>query len=846
MPPEGRTTNIRVFIKWDDQTVFAGEEVRCQITFKNVVPGHSRLASTPVPASIPASISQRQPPQSSPRADRQLRQSSPLVSPRGKLNNAGLTPPTLTRGHRSALSLNVSSTSSRLRGNLQQGPPLQLPAFPQSAASSHAHKRSLSIVSIGSNATIDDSVHSNSPQPRRSMRGHGRSSSLQIVPHAGATNGPQSAVLPRRSPFANDSSPMFNNHSFPPSKNEFNQRPGTATSLHSPSSTKSPTRGKVSRPMPDFKFPMGPGPSSMTSVSVASDSHPEDPISPSAEIAPHASLPVRLKDQIPTISEHSAPVARILSTTSMAGGTPRSSGEFYSLSNNSSETLASEYVTHPFHSGRAPTHLRRNSTMSGTGITRSPESLMMGYAQVQGSFTLDGSLINTGPFEAVKRKAILGGQGGGVIGVESSRKPGGFLTGFGWGGLSNSIGELLGGSEFSSIKDMRGAASSKSIPLLSTPQSILFVDLQLAPGESKTYEYSFKLPKGLPPTHRGKAIKITYSLVVGTQRAGGAKEQQVRSVDIPFRVLGSVNSYGEILGHDLLSPYMILRDQAKIQPHEKTPNLSASQKRVKPDAPNSSVDDFINYVNGLLDGPRDGLGLMSPTATMEPSRRSSVEGVTTAKQAIDLAIIRSNMSSETGQSSNRFEIARNGQRVGVVTLARPSYRLGETVSMVIDFNWAEISCYAVHAALETSERVDPSLAIRSEASIHRVTRKVYASSSETTLFTRRVVFSPTIPITATPEFVTSGLSLEWKIRIEFVVPCSTFGDDLDDEETSNAPRSILEEISRTNRGGLILLPAETLECESFEVAVPLRVYGAICNGLERLERDEAVDEGLRI
>jgi Tfp pilus assembly pilus retraction ATPase PilT len=47
------------------------------------------------------------------------------------------------------------------------------------------------------------------------------------------------------------------------------------------------------------------------------------------------------------------------------------------------------------------------------------------------------------------------------------------------------------------------------------------------------------------------------------------------------------------------------------------------------------------------------------------------------------------------------------------------------------------------------------------------------------------------------------------------------------------------------RGGLVLVAAETLPCESFEVAVPLRVYGAVCNGLERLERDEA-ESGLAV
>ncbi|RWA13661.1 hypothetical protein EKO27_g1454 [Xylaria grammica] len=796
MPPEGCSTNIRVFIKWDDQTVFAGEEIRCQITFKNVAPGPNQLASNP-----------RQPSQSSPRSDR-TRQPSPLLSPRGGSTN-GLTPPMSARGHRSTLSLNVPSTSSRLRNPIQQWPP-QLPAPPQKTA--HVHKRSLSIVSMGSNATVDDQAYPNGTQmrPQRPARGHGRSASV-------------------------------------------------ATDTHAPGFTKSPTRRKAPGPMPDFKFPMAPGPSTRD-VGDSPDLYLDDSAAtPTAETMPQVSLPVRSKEPIPTISEHSAPVARILATTSMAGGTPRSSGEFYSLSNNSSETLASEYVTHPFQGGRRPAHLRGSSVMSGISLARLPESLMMGYAQVQGSFTLDGSLVNLGPFEAVKRKAVLGGQGGGVIGVESSRRSSGFLTGFGWGGLGNSIGELLGGGEFSSIKDMRGAASSKSIPLLSTPQSILFVDLQLGPGESKTYEYSFRLPKGLPPTHRGRAIKITYSLVVGTQRAGGSKEQQVRSVDIPFRVLGSVNSYGEILGHDLLSPYIILRDQAKVQPHEKGSSLVALKKRSKPDTPESTINDFLTYVDELLDRPRDGSTLLSPTATAAPSRRSSFVGeATTAKQAIDLAIIRSNMSSESGQSNNRFAIARNGQRVGVVMLARPSYRLGEAISMAIDFTDAEIPCYAVHAALETSERVDPSLALRSEASVHRVTRKVYASSSEATLFARRVVFSPTIPISATPEFMTSGLNLEWKVRIEFVVPssmststssASASANSMDgsgDQEDSKAQQGhpLLEEISHNDKSGLILVAAETLECESFEVAVPLRVYGAVCNGLERLERDDALEEGL--
>jgi RAB6A-GEF complex partner protein 2 len=682
------------------------------------------------------------------------------------------------------------------------------------------------------------------------------------------------------------SSPLFH-ASYPPDRATLGSRPsGAATAPNAPGAgVMSPRRSPVGRhdAISEFRFPMSESP-----VSAGPGRGQEEAMLSPTSVPPE-SLPVRNRDGVPTINEHGVtPSARVLSTTSVAG-TPRSSGEFYSLSNNSSETLASEYVTQqPLRTqGRTQPHNRRTSNFAPSSAARMlPEALMMGYAQVQGSFTLDGSLVNLGPFEQVKRKAVVGGQGGGVIGVETTKRDSGLLRGFGWGNITSSIGELLGGGELSSIKEMRGIASSKSIPLLSTPQSILFVDLQLAPGESKAFEYAFRLPKGLPPTHRGKAMKISYSLVIGTQRPGGAKEQQVKSVEIPFRVLGSVNSHGEILGHDLMSPYIILRDQARVKIVD---HRSQNSQREPHDsgklAPPSTINSFLSYVDELLSRPQEAPGsLLSPSAA-PLSRRQSTYSLTdhdplspsgmhspsfaTAKEAIDLAIMRANLTRAGQQSANRFEIARNGRRVGVVMLARPAYRLGEAVTLAIDFTGGEIPCYAVHFALETAERVDPSLALRSEASVHRVTRKVLVSSSEAALFSRRVVFCPTIPTGATPEFVTSGVSFEWKIKIEFVVPLPEEGEGEEhegssegshDEEEGEHERgqmvkqphqgqgqgghSLLEEISRDDRGGLVLVAAENLVCESFEVAVPLRVYGAVYTGLEKLERDEAVEGGL--
>lgn len=214
------------------------------------------------------------------------------------------------------------------------------------------------------------------------------------------------------------------------------------------------------------------------------------------------------------------------------------------MSNNSNETMASEYTAHP--SARLlsrPQHQRRPSHLVPSTKQAQPESIMMGYAQIMGSFTLDGSLINQAPFEEVKRKGVVGGQGGGgVVGLEKTKRESGLFGALGWGSIGESLGGLLGSAEQSSIREMRGIASSKTVPLISTPQSILFVDLKLAPGESRSFTYSFTIPRGLPPSHKGRSMKVAYNLTIGTQRARSTKEQQVKHVEIPFRVFGSVNS----------------------------------------------------------------------------------------------------------------------------------------------------------------------------------------------------------------------------------------------------------------------------------------------------------------
>lgn len=296
-----------------------------------------------------------------------------------------------------------------------------------------------------------------------------------------------------------------------------------------------------------------------------------------------------------------------------------------------------------------------------------------------------------------------------------------------------------------------------------------------------------------------------------------------------------------------MSPYIILRDQAKtasidIPSNGSTRSTSPAKKgSVQAKLDPSSYDEFADYVDNLLDRPRhnSNMGLLSPTETIPGRRSSIIEEPQSMKEAIDVAILRSNLTSSSNQSSNRFEIARSGRRVAVIMLGRPAYRLGETMSAAIDFTNCDIPCYSVHVSLESCETVDPAIALRSNASIYRVTRKVHASFSENALYAQRLAFSPTIPPNATPEFCTSGISLDWKLRVEFITPRLTHENQQQQQQQGSSAAywdDLLEEISSDDRG-LMLAAAERLPAESFEVKVPVRIYGAVSGSIENPDED---------
>jgi RAB6A-GEF complex partner protein 2 len=169
-------SDLQVFVKWKEQTVFAGEDVECTITFKNVAEIAESEPSTPHP-------------QHQRRTSRAVNvatandgyfaaKSSPTFFFGGSRRSVPSSPRRSALGsHRVSASLSSPLTGSH------SFPPLHAPSHLNNG-SNYQHKRSVSILSIESdNSGVLEKPPASSQYTRPRAWAHGRSASLQITPN---------------------------------------------------------------------------------------------------------------------------------------------------------------------------------------------------------------------------------------------------------------------------------------------------------------------------------------------------------------------------------------------------------------------------------------------------------------------------------------------------------------------------------------------------------------------------------------------------------------------------------------------------------------------------------------
>ncbi|KAI7877208.1 Rgp1-domain-containing protein [Lichtheimia hyalospora FSU 10163] len=499
--------------------------------------------------------------------------------------------------------------------------------------------------------------------------------------------------------------------------------------------------------------------------------------------------------------------------------TPRSSVDthgtrepYYDMSRRSSmDSLASS--SNPYHGGRASQlsaprlsqFLLRSS--SAPSLVKKPEHLLWGFAQVVGNFIVDPTLINNNEFAPLKQRTMYRPHGAGMGGG---------------GGL------LMGGRS-----DMHSKIDTRTTPVISTPPSILFVDLDLAPGETKKFSYKLKLPNDIPPSHRGKAIRFTYSLVVGTQRANTTPSGgQGQVVQIPFRVLNHVSEDGSRPIYDLMNPVVMYKDEAIVEAFSeedfKKPRLSMRRRESNKAASYKARDEFMAYVNELSEHVNGNTSIHEITrresdAYEEPTAEQDQDDDETAEKRMYGRACAQIVSRITNASRKAmFDICKNNQRVAQLHLTKTSYRLGEAVLGVLDFEHAVLPTYEVSILLESNEIVESDIALRQPNQIARISRKCYAEHHSFCLSHRRLAFSLPIPTIASPEFQTTGVKLQYYLKFEFIVAQRPKRLSTSTPPKAQPPFIPINADDRHKH----YQAAQDIDVSTFDCQIPIRVYGS--------------------
>lgn len=183
------SSDIQVFVRWKDQTIFAGEDVECTITFRNVAESNNPDSNDHSGQLTPHQSQRKQPRTGNSDSSSFFSLKSPQNLFFGSGRRSSSISPHKKPSHRFSSSLSTSH-SFPPPSTPRVGPP-----------PGHKHKRSVSILSIdsegagagagaggtggggGGGGDRTPSSSTSSPFSRtRPPRGHGRSASLQVLP----------------------------------------------------------------------------------------------------------------------------------------------------------------------------------------------------------------------------------------------------------------------------------------------------------------------------------------------------------------------------------------------------------------------------------------------------------------------------------------------------------------------------------------------------------------------------------------------------------------------------------------------------------------------------------------
>ncbi|XP_058379484.1 RAB6A-GEF complex partner protein 2 isoform X1 [Diceros bicornis minor] len=306
--------------------------------------------------------------------------------------------------------------------------------------------------------------------------------------------------------------------------------------------------------------------------------------------------------------------------------------------------------------------------------------------------------------------------------------------------------------------------------ILSTPPKILFCDLRLDPGESKSYSYSEVLPIEGPPSFRGQSVKYVYKLTIGCQRVNSP----ITLLRVPLRVLVLTGLQDTRFPQDEAiapsSPFLEEDEGGKkdswlaelagerLMAATSCRSLRENPFRIVP-LP-SPTKAFLPYT----DSPKCHILPRIHYLTSDYKEKSHLWPLSV------LDILQCGLQAYSVPfSPDLYNISDGRGKVGTFGIFKSVYRLGEDVVGTLNLGEGTVACLQFSVSLQTEEHVQPEYQRRRGAGgAPSVSHVTHARHQESCLHTTRTSFSLPIPLSSTPGFCTAIVSLKWRLHFEFV------------------------------------------------------------------------------
>lgn len=404
-----------------------------------------------------------------------------------------------------------------------------------------------------------------------------------------------------------------------------------------------------------------------------------------------------------------------------------------------------------------------------------PTDLMSGYMQMSGVFQFDPELVSEGKMkdagskmvgvnELWSQESVEGGVSasdwGGANGIDSSLakyyNSKHIPSAVGLASMSEDRAGLNGeGNTVFTLGNMATGVEYGSVPIFLIPQTLLFSEINLEPGNVKSYRFrSANLPRNLAPTYNiSKTLSITYSLEFGVSRLvhGEIKQHIIR---VPITLAPYISSSGcqftSTLDHAplIMEPAEVKEIKQKVQSQKRPSATSLGHLSRRSSTfrgihdKNDNADNVIrNFVN-LVESNQDSFGNIEGLVDLQMERQFD-EGKDTTDEISDnsqdhseetlhryttkrVELVQDNISSlialyskstetvpalkhksnEIPQLTNlqkTYQINWNGQPITKVFLSKSFYTTADDIDLVLELSSNSPSMHRVSAVTVSLE-----------------------------------------------------------------------------------------------------------------------------------------------